>query len=235
MGYFGFVTLNKPPGISSRKAIDTVKWLVKPAKVGHTGTLDPLASGVLVVCLGPATRLASFVQELPKTYIGEFRLGVTSASDDVETEMQEIPAVESVDAEQLTAALPEFLGEISQIPPAFSAIKLQGQRAYQLARQGVDLDIQPRVVHIHSLQLVDFDYPKFKLKIECGSGTYVRSLGRDIGMRLNSGAVMTSLVRTAVGQFDLEDSVDPAELTASNLAASVKYPRYCLMARIEFS
>lgn len=177
-----------------------------------------------MVCLGPATRLASFVQQLPKTYVGEFRLGVTSASDDVETDLEEVQAASIVDSEQLSSVLPEFLGEIAQIPPAFSAIKLQGQRAYQLARQGVELDIEPRNVFIHSLELVEFDYPNFKLKIECGSGTYIRSLGRDLGKRLNSGAVMTSLVRTAVGQFRIDDSVDPGDLTDTGLRDSVVPP-----------
>lgn len=224
LAYFGFVTLNKPTGISSRKAIDAVKKLVRPAKVGHTGTLDPLASGVLVVCLGPATRLASFVQDLPKTYIGEFRLGVQSASDDIESEVVELPAAAIVNREQLEAVLPEFRGDIAQVPPVFSAVKIQGQRAYKLARKGDKPKIEPRTVSIFLLELLSFDFPTFKLKIECGSGTYVRSLGRDIGKRLGSNAVMTSLIRTAVGQFQVKNAVDAEQLTAENLSLQIASP-----------
>ena len=210
---FGFLPINKPKGITSRRAVDAVKKLVKPAKVGHTGTLDPMAEGVLLICIGPATRLASFVQQSQKSYLGSFRLGVISETDDVEAELTVLDDAPRIESNQLESVLHEFAGVINQVPPQYSAIKVNGQRAYKLARSGKTVELKPREVNVYDLRLAEFEYPNFKLNIECGAGTYVRSIGRDIGKHFGSGAVMTALTRTTVGMFSLSQCVDVESLT----------------------
>ena len=207
---FGILNLAKPANVTSRAVVDVVQRLVRPAKAGHAGTLDPLARGVVVVCLGRATRLIPFVQQAEKVYRGRFRLGLRSNTDDVTGQMTETPGVTPVSAEQLAAVLPEFVGEIQQVPPQFSAVHVDGKRAYKLARRGQQVEIPARTVVVHRIELLEFGFPDFELEIECGSGTYIRSIGRDIGERLTCGAVMTSLTRTRIGPYRLEDAV-PAE------------------------
>jgi tRNA pseudouridine55 synthase len=218
---FGFLNLNKPQGITSRDAVNSVQKFVRPAKIGHCGTLDPLASGVLVVCVGPATRLTQFVQDAPKTYAGSFRLGVTSKTDDTEGDVLPIESPPIVAAAEVEAVLLDFVGKIEQVPPAFSAIKVNGQRAYDLARRGKEVKLNARQVEIYSLRLTRFSYPDFDLEIQCGSGTYVRSLGRDIAQALGSAAVMTGLVRTAIGNFSIKDSVSPDSISLENVQQSI--------------
>lgn len=157
---------------------------MRPVKVGHAGTLDPLATGVLVVCLGPATRLIQYVQQLPKRYTGTFLLGRRSASDDIEEEIVELQNVAVPTIDEVLAVLPRFTGTIQQRPPIYSAIKVKGQRAYDLARAGQDLQLDARPVVIHDLRVVRYEYPELVLDIGCGSGTYIRSLGRDIAESL---------------------------------------------------
>lgn len=209
---FGFLVIDKPSGITSRNALNLLAKQIRPAKVGHAGTLDPLATGILVVCVGPATRLTQFVQKMPKHYTACFRLGFQSPTEDIEGDVTPVEDPPQVTADDLTAALPFFLGTIMQMPPKFSALRVDGKRAYDLARRGADVELKPRPVQIEKLTLTKFDYPDFQLDIVCGSGTYVRSLGRDIGKRLGSNAVMTSLVRTAVGQFQIEQALELADL-----------------------
>lgn len=224
MDVFGFVNVNKPPGLTSRKVVDRVARLVAPAKAGHAGTLDPMATGVLVVAVGPATRLISEVHSHPKGYRARFLLGHRSETDDITGEELEQLPPPSITREDLESVLPEFLGRIEQTPPQFSAIKVKGRRAYDLARKGRDVQLKPRPVEIHSLTLTDFDGREFELDIECGSGTYVRSLGRDIGERLGSGAVMSQLVRTFVGPFPLAESISLKGLDRPGLAAAIRPP-----------
>ena len=177
---FGFLNINKPPHFTSRGAVNAIQKLIKPTRVGHAGTLDPLATGVLVLCVGPATRLTRFIQDQPKVYLAEFELGVTSDTEDRYGEKSIVPFASEISAEALADVLPSFTGKILQRPPAFSALKVQGKRAYTLARQGKDVQLKPREIEVYDLQLVNFSFPKFQLRIRCGSGTYVRSLGRDI-------------------------------------------------------
>jgi len=214
---FGFFVLDKPSGVSSRTALDQLLRLVRPHKVGHAGTLDPLATGVLVAAVGPATRLIQYVQTFPKFYRGRFRLGLESASEDTESEMTAVPNAATVSKSQLANVLPQFTGTISQMPPAFSALRVNGQRAYRMARKGSEVPLQSRPVEIHRLELARFEYPDFELNIECGSGTYVRSLGRDIGRAVGSGAVMTGLQRTSIGPFDLSAALDPRQETRESV------------------
>ena len=218
---FGFLNINKPPHVTSRGAVNAVQKLIKPTRVGHAGTLDPLATGVLVLCIGPATRLTRFIQDQPKVYLADFELGIVSDTEDRYGEKTVVPSAPQISADQLAAVLPFFTGEILQRPPAFSALKLQGKRAYTLARQGKDVQLAPRKIQIHNLQLVDFSYPKFRLRIHCGSGTYVRSLGRDIGEKLGSGAIMTALTRVSIGDFQLANAISLDDIKESNLDSNL--------------
>lgn len=205
---FGLLNLNKPIGMTSRDAVNRVQRIIRPVKVGHAGTLDPGAEGVLVLCLGKATRLISYVQDRPKQYFGRFELGKVSTTDDREGEITETGRLTEISREDLEGILPQFAGHIEQVPPAYSAVRVKGERAYELARKGADFELVSRTVHIERLQIADWDFPQFSLEIVCGSGTYIRSLGRDIGKALGSGAYMTSLVRTAIGEFTLETALD---------------------------
>jgi tRNA pseudouridine55 synthase len=225
---FGLLNLNKPPGVTSRDVVNQVQRLVRPHKVGHAGTLDPLATGVLVVCVGPATRLMEYVQRMPKRYVGAFLLGRQSPTEDVEGEVEVLANPPIPTSEQINEALPGFLGEILQTPPAFSALKLQGRRAYELARKGAAVELAPRPVTIHELAVSSYDYPNLTLDIRCGSGTYVRSLGRDLARVLGTQAVMSALERRAIGVFRVEEAVSPAVLTAENLAAHLQPPQLAL-------
>jgi len=210
---FGILNINKPAGCTSRDVVNRVQRLVRRAKVGHAGTLDPLATGVLIVAVGPATRLIQFSHLLPKSYRAAFLLGHCSASDDIETDIffPTNPPIPST--AELEAVLPQFVGTIQQRPPMYSAIKVDGQRAYRLARQGEDIQLAPRPVVIHTLQLVRYDYPEVTLDIHCGSGTYVRALGRDLAESLGSTAVMSGLERTAIGNLKVECALDIDNLT----------------------
>jgi tRNA pseudouridine55 synthase len=220
----GFLVLDKPSGMTSRRAVDRVKGLVRPEKTGHCGTLDPLATGVLVVAVGKATRLVSSVHDQRKTYRATFLLGRRSDSDDTETEVEVYEETPVLDEPTIEAALREFLGPISQVPPAYSAVKVGGRRAYKLARAGQELDLKPRTVEIDSIQLLEWDSPRLELEIVCSGGTYIRSLGRDLGQRLGSCGVMSGLVRTRVGPFAIDAAVPLESLDARTLAQRLVDP-----------
>jgi tRNA pseudouridine55 synthase len=209
----GFLCVDKPPGITSRDVVNVIQRLVRPLKVGHAGTLDPLATGVLVVAVGSATRLISFVQDGRKRYRGSFRLGETSDTEDCTGTVVDSGDPTFVTVEMLTAALAEFVGQIEQTPPQFSAIHVQGQRAYDLARQGIAVELAPRRIDVFGIDLVEFATPEFTIDVCCSGGTYIRSLGRDVGQRLGCGALMTALRRTAVGPFTIERAVPLESLT----------------------
>ncbi len=221
----GILNINKPQGLTSREVVNRVLWRLREEtgkrkiKVGHCGTLDPLATGVLVVCVGPATRLVSTIQDLPKTYRGSFRLGLATDTDDITgTVIREVPLApdESPDA-AIRALLPEFTGRISQLPPRFSAVHVDGKRAYELARKGEDVQLQPRDVDVYELTLQRCECPDFELLIRCGSGTYVRSIGRDLGERLGCGATMTALERSAIGGFEISTALPLEALDADSV------------------
>jgi tRNA pseudouridine55 synthase len=218
---FGLLNINKPEGLTSRKVVDHVQRLVKPAKAGHAGTLDPLATGVLIVCVGSATRLISLVQEQRKVYRGKFRLGCQSDTDDITGKVVDVPGASEVSRTEIESALPRFLGEIEQVPPQFSAVHVEGKRAYKLARAGQSVSIAPKRVQIHRIDLLSYSWPVLELEIECGSGTYIRSIGRDLGQQLGCGAVMTELVRTRIGRFELADAVSLEELDAERLPSAL--------------
>ena len=213
----GIINLNKPAGITSRQAVDRVERLVRPAKAGHAGTLDPIASGVLLVAVGVGTRLIERVQRQRKRYLGTFQLGCTSPTEDIEGEITPLsdPPVPTLAA--IERAAEGFVGPIQQRPPAFSALWVDGRRSYELARQGKAVELASRPINVYGLRVVEYEYPRLVLDIECGAGTYVRSLGRDLAESLGTGAVMTALVRTAIGSFNLEMARDPSQLTRDNV------------------
>ena len=204
----GVINLYKPKGLSSRTAMDEVGRLL-PGKVrlGHAGTLDPMAHGVLIVCAGAATRLIDIAQQLPKTYLAEFEFGKRSDTEDITGEVETLEAVPEFSIEELRAVIEQFVGEIMQTPPQFSAVKVDGQRAYALARRGQAAEIPPRQVRVHSIEVVDLALPRVTLRMTTGKGVYVRTLGRDIAKAFRSDAVMTSLERSAIGPFLVENSV----------------------------
>ena len=209
---FGFLNLNKPTGMTSREVVDRVERRSRPLKAGHAGTLDPLAEGVLVVAVGQATRLISYVQQWPKRYVASFLLGSRSDTDDVEGQVELLPDALVPTREQIDALLPRFIGTIEQRPPDYSAVWVRGKRAYQLARQGQAIALAKRPVTIYQLQLRHYDYPRLELELTCGSGTYVRALGRDLAAELGTGAVMSKLIRTAIGPFQIEQALSLEQL-----------------------
>jgi tRNA pseudouridine55 synthase len=214
---FGLLNIDKPFDVTSRDVVNQVQHMVRPHKVGHAGTLDPLATGVLVVCVGQATRLNEFVQHLAKQYTGVFQLGRYSDTEDTEGEVVELPRPPQPTEAEVQEVLGQFRGEIMQRPPVYSALKVKGQRAYSLARRGQTVTLEPRPVTIHSLDLVRYEYPELVLDVSCSSGTYIRSLGRDIGEALGSAAVMSGLRRTSIGPFKLEEACTLRDLTSETI------------------
>lgn len=214
---FGILNIDKPAGSTSRDVVNQIERLTPSAKCGHAGTLDPLATGVLVVCVGRATRLIQYVQRMPKRYRGTFLLGRRSVTDDVEGDVETLADAPVPTRSDIEAALPQFRGEISQRPPAHSAIKVGGKRAYEMARRGEEFELPARSVTVHSIEILRYEYPELETAIECGSGTYIRSLGRDLASELGTSAVMSSLVRTATGDFRVDDAVPLDQLTTDSL------------------
>jgi tRNA pseudouridine55 synthase len=232
----GVVNINKPVGMTSRAAVDVVKRLVHPARTGHAGTLDPLATGVLVVCVGSATRLIEYVQREPKRYRATFLFGQHSPTEDIEGHVTVLPDAPRPSRQMIAAAAGRLTGEILQRPPAFSALKVAGRRSYDLARAGREVAHAPRPIVVHGIDIVDYAYPELTLDIHCGSGTYVRSLGRDLAESLGTAAVMSALVRTAIGEFQLDQAWCCDRLPRDNLGewlhppldAVRGLPRVCL-------
>ncbi len=211
---FGLLNVNKPPGPTSHDVVARVRRLLpRRTKVGHTGTLDPFAGGVLVLAIGPATRLASCVADQPKQYRAEVTFAVTSTTDDPEGELTPT-AARPPDEGELAGVLGEFVGRVDQVPPAHSAVHVDGRRAYELARDGKAIDLPARPVRIDAIELIGFADGRATLRVDCGKGTYIRSLARDLGRRLGCGAYCSALTRTRVGPFTLNNAVDPDALTA---------------------
>jgi tRNA pseudouridine55 synthase len=203
----GWINLNKPVGMTSTQALAIVKRALNPQKAGHAGTLDPLASGILPLALGEATKTVPYVQDSIKTYNFTVTWGEQRSTDDAEG-----PAISTSDkrparAEVVEALLPSFLGEIQQTPPQFSAIKVDGNRAYDLARDGETVELKPRIVYIESLEIVGHSTDQTTFRCVCGKGTYVRSLARDMGLKLGCFGYISALERVAVGPFTLENSI----------------------------
>ena len=212
---FGLLNFYKPAGISS---YDVIRRLRRPlgrqVKLGHAGTLDPLAEGVLVVCVGPATRLARLVQSRQKEYVVTAELGAVSSTDDAEGQLEPTAGAAAPTREAVEVALGGFVGRIEQVPPAHSAVKVAGQRAYKLARRGQAPKMTARPVTVEAIEVLAYEYPRLRLRVVCGTGTYIRSLVRDIGAQLGTGGYCRELIRTRVGPFRAEQAARMDSLAA---------------------
>ncbi len=219
----GILNIDKPSGMTSHDVVSRVRRLAGTRRVGHAGTLDPLATGVLVVCLGQATRLVEYVVGRPKTYVTTVRLGQTTNTYDADGKIERIRPVAVTD-DQLQAALNQFRGMIEQIPPMYSAIKRNGKPLYKLARQGVTVERAARTVTIYDLQLLERNGNDVTLRVDCSTGTYIRSLAHDLGEALGCGGHVTALRRTRVGLFSAESSIPLDHLSAENIADHLQQP-----------
>ena len=209
------IHIDKPYGITSFGALAHVRYLlsrklgVKRLKVGHAGTLDPLATGVLTLCTGKATKQIEQLQKHTKEYVATFQLGATTPSYDCEHEVNQTFPTEHITRASIETALSQFIGDIQQVPPSYSACKVNGARAYDLKRAGADVSLPPKSIRIDEIELLQFDESTFRvsLRIVCGKGTYIRALARDFGQALGSGAYLTQLRRTRVGEIRVEDCI----------------------------
>ena len=218
----GFVVIDKPPGITSHDVVSRVRRTLGIKKVGHTGTLDPFATGVLPIAVNDGTKAIPFLDEGSKTYEALLLLGVTTDTLDMTGTVLSESDSSNVTTEQFASSLSHFTGAITQIPPMYSAIKQNGQPLYKLARQGVEVERKARDIEIYSLELISFNLPLVAIRVVCSRGTYVRTLADDIGQRLGCGAALQELRRTASGPFRIEDAVTLDELEAAAGEGRVK-------------
>lgn len=213
----GILPINKPQGWTSFDVVNKIKHMLpKKTKVGHLGTLDPMATGVLLVTIGKATKLFDIMQQKTKRYVATFKFGVETDSLDATGEIMKTDS-KIVTLEQINAVLPKFVGKIEQIPPKFSAKSIGGKRAYDLARENVDFKLKPNKITVVSYRTISFNNNIWEVEILCGSGTYIRALGRDIANEIGTIATMTSLVRTEIDNFNLNQCVEISTLNAENL------------------
>lgn len=225
----GFLLVDKPAGWTSFDAVNYVRSIVARAegkksrqvKVGHTGTLDPAATGLLVLCIGNYTKKVPELIKHDKTYEAEIMLGATSTTGDREGLLTATEGLETVgrrlNREAVEETLTKFVGEIQQVPPKFSALKVNGKRAYELARAGKEVQLEPRTVTVHSLELVEYDWPKLKVVCSVSSGTYIRTLAEDIGESLQVGGYLSDLRRTVVDRWSIQQAYDPKSITIDNI------------------
>jgi tRNA pseudouridine55 synthase len=198
----GVLLLDKPAGITSNRALQEVKHLFRAAKAGHTGSLDPLATGMLPICLGEATKISAFLLDADKRYRVSCRLGTTTTTGDADGEIVQTRDYSGVTLKQIKKRVPDFIGTISQVPPMYSAVKHQGQRLYALAREGIEVERKPRTVRIYELQLHSLNEGILELEVACSKGTYIRTLVEDLGDALGCGAHVVQLRRLSVGPFN---------------------------------
>ena len=209
----GVISLIKPPGITSHDAIGICRRILKERRIGHSGTLDPLAYGVLPIFVGKAARAIEYTESIGKTYVAECKLGVeTDTEDSTGNVLRTLDMIEAPSWDALEQVVQSFQGSIEQRPSKYSAIKINGQRAYDLARAGVEFELPSRLIHIYDIELLAYAFPFFTIRVRCSAGTYVRALLRDICYRLDLCGMMTQLCRTAVGQCNIEQSVTIEEL-----------------------
>jgi tRNA pseudouridine55 synthase len=200
----GLIVVDKPAGLSSMDVVRRVRYAAGKAKTGHAGTLDPLATGVVICCLGKATKCVEKLMGQPKVYQTCVDLSAFTTTDDLEGERQEVSVSDAPSRDAIVEACRGFVGEVQQTPPAYSAIHINGERAYKLARKGEAVEMPTKTVRIDSIEVLSYAWPMLTLSIECGRGTYIRSLGRDIGKKLGTGGHLASLRRTAVGEYTIE-------------------------------
>lgn len=218
------ILVDKPLTWSSFQAVNKLKYalkrelgLPKKFKIGHAGTLDPLATGLLIICTGKFTKRITEIQGQPKEYTGTFKLGSTTPSYDLETEIDENFSINHIDETLIQQILPHFLGEIDQKPPVFSAIKKDGIRMYEHARAGVEMEMESRKTTIHEFEITRIDLSEVDFRVVCSKGTYIRSLAHDFGKALESGAHLTVLRRTKIGDYSVENAVSPDDFESNLL------------------
>lgn len=203
--------INKPLYWTSFDAVRKIRNLIRVKKVGHAGTLDPLATGLLIICTGKFTKKINEYMAKEKEYTGSFTLGAVTPTYDLESEPEQLKSIETITHEQVHAAAATFIGEIMQTPPAHSAIKVEGRRVYELARQGREVKIEPRRITVKEFEITAIDLPVVQFRVECSTGTYIRSLANDFGQSLECGAYLSSLCRTRIGEFLLTDALTMEE------------------------
>lgn len=205
---------NKPYQWTSFDLVNKIRILIrnycgiKKIKVGHAGTLDPLATGLMIICIGKATKQIEALSGLNKEYVAKIELGATTPTYDLESEVDKKYPIDHITDEKIGNVIQSFQGEIDQVPPIFSALKVNGRKAYDLARRGKDVNLKSRRITIHELETLEVDLPEVNLRILCSKGTYIRSLAHDFGKELNSGGHLTALKRTRIGNFDIADALD---------------------------
>lgn len=211
---------NKPYTWTSFRLVGRIRWIIsksfgiKKLKVGHAGALDPLATGVMIICIGKATKKIESFQYQTKEYIASLQLGATTPSFDMEHEVDKTYPYEHITRSLIDKTLPQFIGEIMQTPPIFSAVKVDGKRAYRYARNGEEVKLKPKPLVIEEIEVLNFELPKLELRIVCSKGTYIRALARDIGFALGSGAYLTALKRTKIGNITLDNCLSIEDFEA---------------------
>jgi tRNA pseudouridine55 synthase len=200
--------VNKPLEWTSFDVVNKIRFKLKTKKVGHAGTLDPLATGLLIVCVGKMTKRIDEFMGLEKEYTGSFTLGQVTASFDLETPVEETRDIAHITEEMINEATRPFLGRVQQLPPAHSAIKIRGKRAYEMARKGQPVELMPREVEINAFDITDIEFPRVLFRIVCSKGTYIRSIARDFGEALGVGAHLSSLCRTRIGPYTLKQAIE---------------------------
>jgi tRNA pseudouridine55 synthase len=201
------ILVDKPSGPTSFQIVNKIRKIIDVKKVGHSGTLDPKASGLMIICTGKKTKVMDSFINLNKTYSGVIRLGLTSASMDTETECIETPIPEDLDEEKILEGRNSFIGEIEQTPPMFSAVKINGKKLYNLARKGKSVEREPRKIFIERFDITKIDLPDIHFIITCSKGTFIRVIADDFGKKLNTGAILTELRRIGIGNFRIEDAI----------------------------
>ena len=212
MSIDGILNVNKPEGKTSFSIVALLRWLSGEKHVGHAGTLDPIATGVLPICIGQATRVVQFLADSNKTYLAQIELGIATDTFDREGKITHRKDPSNISVTQIEKALKNFKGSIQQSPPIYSAVKRQGRRLYELARSGIQVKIKPRQVKITSNEIISYELPILTIKVECSKGTYIRSLAHDLGQYLGCGAHISNLTRIQCGPFLIEDSLPLSEI-----------------------
>jgi tRNA pseudouridine55 synthase len=203
--------------------VNLVKRLLdRGTKIGHAGTLDPFATGVLLLLIGKATKASERLMDQPKRYLATIKLGASTATDDLDSPEIPGPRASPASLEEIESAMARFTGIVSQRPPAFSALKISGRRAYKLARRGESVDLQPREVRIDGMEILSWQWPLLKVRIDCGRGTYIRAIARDLGEVLKTGGYLTELRRTRIGAFDIADAVTLEQLVRDGVGAHLR-------------
>ncbi|HEX4877817.1 MAG TPA: tRNA pseudouridine(55) synthase TruB [Chitinophagaceae bacterium] len=214
--------INKPLEWTSFDAVRKIRNLIRIKKVGHAGTLDPLATGLLIICTGKFTKKINEYMAQEKEYTGTFTLGATTPTYDLESKPENIKPTENLTEEMIKGATNHFIGEILQVPPAHSAIKVDGKRVYELARKGKEVKLEPRKITIKVFEIIKIEMPVVHFRVVCSTGTYIRSLANDFGEKLGCGAYLSSLCRTRIGEFSLNDAMSIEEFAATVQQSSIK-------------